>query len=111
MCTSCSVHNSIYMYIGWKLISHYMYVHTSMRVSYAYMYSRGQKKVNTSFSCNGAFYRLRFVFVSFPFYRFVTFYRFVSFPFSVPTPRSTDGRPVNGVLERLHTITIAMSLR
>ena len=49
------------------------------------IYSRGQKKVNTSFSCNGAFYRLCFV--------------FVSFPFSVPTPRSTDGRPVNGVLE------------
>ena len=50
----------------------------NFKLIHVHMYSRGQKKVNTSFSCNGAFYRLRFVFVSFPFYRFVSPFRFVS---------------------------------
>ena len=43
------------------------------------------------------------VFVSFSF-RFVSVFRADS------RQRLTDGSPVNGVLERLHTITIAMSL-
>ena len=66
------------------------------------IYGRGQKKLTLRFRATENFT----VFVSFLFYRFV-----VSFLFLCRLKTwSTDGSPVKGVLERLHTITIAMSL-